>query len=54
LQNKFFFNDKYDDFINYLYDEDILDKNDIDIIQNNKNNNFYKKCDIIDVIGYSY
>lgn len=38
LQNKFFSNDKYDDFINELYEEDILDDNDIDIIQNNKNN----------------
>lgn len=38
LQNKFFSNDKYDDFINELYEEDILDDNDIDMIQNNKNN----------------
>ena len=38
LQNKFFFSDKYDVLINDLYDEDILDDNDIDIIQNNKNN----------------
>ncbi len=38
LQDKFFFNNKYDDFINDLYEEDILDKNDIEIIQNNKNN----------------
>lgn len=34
LQNKFFSNNKYDDFINALYDEDILDDNDIEIIQN--------------------
>ena len=39
LQNKFFSNDKYGNFINDLYDEDILDDNDIDIIQNNRNNN---------------
>lgn len=38
LQNKFFSTNKYDDFINDLYDEDILDDNEIDIIQNNKNN----------------
>lgn len=38
LQNKFFFNDKYDDFINDLYSEDILDDSDIDIIQNNSKN----------------
>lgn len=38
LQNKFFSNDKYDDFINELYEEYILDDNDIDMIQNNKNN----------------
>ena len=36
LQNKFFSTDKYDDVINDLYCEDILDNNDIDIIQNNK------------------
>lgn len=35
LQNKFFSNDKYDEIINILYDEDILDENDIDTIQNN-------------------
>ena len=34
LQNKFFSNDKYDDLINDLYDEDILDDNDIESIQN--------------------
>ncbi len=37
LQNKFFSTNKYDDFINDLYDEDMLDNNDIEIIQNNKN-----------------
>ena len=35
---KFFSTNKYDDFINDLSEEDILDENDIDIIQNNKNN----------------
>ena len=39
LQNKFFFSDKYDVLINDLYDEDILDDNDIDVIQNNKDKN---------------
>ena len=37
LQNKFFSNDKkYENFIEDLYYKDILDKNDIDIIQNNR------------------
>ena len=35
LKDKFFSSNKYDDFINNLYDEDILDENDIGIIQNN-------------------
>lgn len=35
LQNKFFSTDKYDDIINDLYNENILDNNDIDIIENN-------------------
>ena len=38
LQNKFFSSNKYDKVINDLYDEEILGDNDIDIIQNNKNN----------------
>ena len=38
LQDKFFSSNKYDDIINDLYDEDILDDNEIDIIQNNKDN----------------
>ena len=38
LKDKFFTNNKYDDFIDDLYDEEILDDNDIDIIQNNRNN----------------
>ena len=37
LQNKFFSSNKYDDFINDLYAEEIIDDNEIDIIQNNKN-----------------
>ena len=37
LQNKFFSNDeKYEDVIEDLYYKDILDKDDIDIIQNNR------------------
>ena len=35
LQNKFFLSNKYDDFINELYEEEIIDDNEIDIIQNN-------------------
>ena len=38
LQNKFFSTNKYDDFINDLYNEDIIDDNEIDIIQNNSRN----------------
>lgn len=37
LQNNFFSNDKkYEDVIEDLYYKDILDKDDIDIIQNNR------------------
>lgn len=39
LQNKFFSTDKYDNIIQDLYNEDILDNDDIDIIQNNKSKN---------------
>lgn len=39
LQNKFFSNDKYDNIIQDLYNEDMLDNDDIDIIQNNKSKN---------------
>ena len=35
LQNKFFSNDKYDDFIEELHEKEIIDDNDLDIIQNN-------------------
>lgn len=34
-QDKFFSTNKYDDFINDLYDEDIIDDEEIDMIQNN-------------------
>ena len=37
LQDKFFSSNKYDDFINDLYDEEIIDDNELGIIQNNKN-----------------
>lgn len=37
LQDKLFSSNKYDNFINDLYDENIIDDNEIDIIQNNKN-----------------
>ena len=39
LQDKFFSSNKYDDLINDLYDEDIIDDNDIKIIQNNSKDN---------------
>ena len=38
LQEKFFSSTNYDDFINDLHDGKILDGNEIDIIQNNKDN----------------
>ena len=38
LQDKFFSSNKYDDLINDIYNEDIIDDNEMDIIQNNKNN----------------
>ncbi len=38
LQNKFFSNDKYDEIINDLYNKDVLNDDEIDIIQNNKDN----------------
>ena len=45
LQDKFFSSDKYDNFINELYNEDIINDNDINTIQNkskkkNKNDDF--------------
>ena len=36
MQDKFFSANKYDDFINDLYDENIIVNKEIDIIQNNK------------------
>lgn len=35
LQSKFFSTNKYDKFINELYNEDVIDGNDLDNIQNN-------------------
>ena len=35
LKDKFFSSDKYDNVINDLYSEDIIDDNEVDIIQNN-------------------
>ncbi len=37
LQDKFFSSNKYDEVINDLYNEDIIDDSELDIIQNNKN-----------------
>ncbi len=34
LQHKFFSSDKYDNLIDELYEEEIIDDNDLDIIQN--------------------
>ena len=44
LQNKFFSNDKYDDIIQELHEEEIIDDNDLDIIQN-EYNSYYNKDD---------
>ena len=38
MQDKFFFNNKYDDLIQELHEEEIIDDNDLDIIQNNYEN----------------
>jgi chromosome segregation ATPase len=38
LQDKFFSSNKYDDVINELYNEEIIDDDEIDIIQNNSKN----------------
>ncbi len=43
LQDKFFSTDKYDNFIKNLYDENILDDNDIEIIQNNKDKDDFER-----------
>ena len=43
LQDKFFSSNKYDNIINDLYEEEILDDNELDIIQNDKDN---KKDDL--------
>lgn len=43
LQDKFFSNNKYDDFIQELHEEEIIDDNDLDIIQNEYNS--YKNKD---------
>ena len=43
LQDKFFSNNKYDDFIQELREEEIIDDNDLDIIQNEYNS--YKDKD---------
>ena len=37
LQDKFFASNKYDEFINELYEEKIINKNDMDTIQNKDN-----------------
>ncbi len=39
LQDKFFSTNKYDDFINDLYNENILKDNDIVVIHNNSKDN---------------
>ena len=38
LQDKFFSSNKYDEVINDLYNEEIIDDSELDIIQNNKDN----------------
>ena len=37
LQDKFFSSNKYDEIVTELYQEEIIDDNDLDIIQNNIN-----------------
>lgn len=43
MQDKFFSNNKYDDLIQELHEEEILDDNDLDIIKNEYNS--YKNKD---------
>lgn len=43
LQDKFFSNNKYDEIINELYEEEIIDDNDLEVIQNQYND--YKSKD---------
>ena len=51
LQNKFFSTDKYDNIIQDLYDEDILDSDDIYVIQNNKSiNNEIERDYLISIV----
>ena len=38
LQEKFFSSNKYDDLIDELYEEKIIDDNDLEVIQNQYNN----------------
>ena len=38
LQDKFFSSNKYDDLIDELHEEEIIDDNDLDNIQNDRNN----------------
>lgn len=37
MQDKFFSSNKYDEIVTELYQEEIIDDNDLDIIQNNIN-----------------
>ena len=37
LQDKFFSNNKYDEIIDELYEEEIIDNNDLEMIQNQYN-----------------
>lgn len=37
LQDKFFSNNKYDDLVDELYEEEIIDNNDLEVIQNQYN-----------------
>lgn len=43
LQDKYFYSNKYDDLIDELYEEEIIDGNDLEVIQNQYNN--YKNKD---------
>ena len=46
LQDKFFSSNKYDDLIDELHEEEIIDDDDLEIIQNEFSSNYSKDDDL--------
>lgn len=46
LQDKFFSSNKYDDLIDELYKEEIIDDDDLEVIQNEFSSNYSKDDDL--------